>query len=76
MNDLKTTALDPDDIMVPAVNLRTRYGGKSDMWIHRLQKSDPDFPKPIVIRHQRYWRLSELVAYENKKRGEQNGSAR
>jgi hypothetical protein len=48
--------------------IRTRYGGRSHMWIVRLLENDPTFPRPLLIRGRRYWRLSELTAWEETKR--------
>jgi predicted DNA-binding transcriptional regulator AlpA len=52
-----------------------RYAGRSDMWIWRRLKNDPDFPKPFIIGNKRFWRLSELLAYEELKRGRQHATA-
>jgi hypothetical protein len=57
-----------DDVCLDAMQVRVRYGGRSDMWIWRLLENDPDFPRPLVIRNRRYWRLSELTKWEETKR--------
>jgi predicted DNA-binding transcriptional regulator AlpA len=53
------------EIYLTVPQLRQRFGGKSDMWLWRLLREEPKFPRPVVIRHQRYFRLSELLAFEN-----------
>ena len=40
-----------------------RYSRNSPVWLHRRQQ-DPDFPKPIYVAGMRYWRLTDLEAYE------------
>jgi hypothetical protein len=56
------------DIYLDAMKVRVRYGGRSDMWIWRLLENDPDFPRPLVIRNRRLWKLSELISWEDSKR--------
>ena len=63
------------DTYLNAPQLKHRYGGRSDMWIWRRLVDDPDFPKPFVMGKQRYWRLSELLAYEEKKRSVPHATA-
>lgn len=47
-----------------------RYDGKSKMTLYRWCK-DPDlnFPKPVKIRGQNYWLVSELDAYDSAMEG-------
>jgi predicted DNA-binding transcriptional regulator AlpA len=56
---------------ITAPQLRARFGGRSDMWLWRLL-NDPQakFPKPLVIRRNRYWALSELEAWLEANRSE------
>jgi hypothetical protein len=56
----------PDkDVFLAARAVKKRYGGKSDMAIHRwLQDPSLGFPKPIYIQGYRYWRLADLIAWE------------
>ena len=56
------------DVLLPAKKVRARYGGRPDMWLWRVQRGDPDFPRPVVIRRRRFWRLSELLVWEEKRR--------
>jgi hypothetical protein len=53
------------EIFLTAPQVRQRFGGKSDMWLWRVLRDVPGFPRPVVIRHQRYFRLSELLALES-----------
>jgi predicted DNA-binding transcriptional regulator AlpA len=53
-----------DETLIPAAQVRARYGGCSDMWIWRRLKGDPDFPRPVYIAKRRFWRLGELVVWE------------
>jgi hypothetical protein len=52
------------EVYLTAPQVRQRYGNKSDMWLWRMLREEPQFPRPIVIRRNRYFRLRELVAYE------------
>jgi hypothetical protein len=52
------------EIFLTAPQLRQRFGGKSDMWLWRLLREEPRFPKPLMIRRNRYWRLSAIEAFE------------
>lgn len=53
-----------EQVYLTAMQVRRRYGGRSDMWLFRALQEDPTFPRPIKLRGQRYWRLAELVAWE------------
>ena len=44
--------------------------------VHRLLKSDPDFPRPIRIRNQPYWLVSELRTYLKTKADERPSARR
>jgi predicted DNA-binding transcriptional regulator AlpA len=55
---------DSDDYFLTAVQVRQRYGNASDMWLWRRLHDDSNFPRPIKIRKRRYWKLSELIAWE------------
>ena len=50
---------------LPAGQVRARYGGISDMSLWRWGR-DPKlgFPAPIKIHKRRYWKLSDLQAWE------------
>jgi predicted DNA-binding transcriptional regulator AlpA len=49
-----------------AKQVRRRYGGCSEMWIVRRLKDQSGFPRPVEIATRRYWKLSELVAWERR----------
>ena len=49
-----------------AAQVRTRYGGVSDMALWRwLQDDDLGFPKPFRINRRRFWKASDLTAWES-----------
>jgi predicted DNA-binding transcriptional regulator AlpA len=52
------------DSLIPASQVRERFGGVSDMWIHRRLNDQSGFPRPLYIGRLRFWRLSELMAWE------------
>ncbi|MCC5977018.1 MAG: AlpA family phage regulatory protein [Salinarimonas sp.] len=53
-----------DAVYLTAPQVRTRYG-VSDMTLYRwLADTAKKFPKPIYIGRRRYWRITELVAWE------------
>jgi hypothetical protein len=62
MNDMMQAA---SEVYLTAPQVRARFGSKSDMWLWRMLREDPKFPRPVVLRSHRYFKLSELVAYEN-----------
>jgi predicted DNA-binding transcriptional regulator AlpA len=45
-------------------DVQRRYGNVSHMTIERRLTSDPSFPKPIRLGHQRMWRIADLERYE------------
>ena len=48
-----------------AASVRARYDDISDMTLWRwLQDEELDFPKPILIKGRRYWRLSDLDTWD------------
>ena len=56
---------DENEVFLRSPDVRRRYGNCSAMWLHRRVK-DPasGFPQPITIGRFKYWRLSDLVAFE------------
>ncbi|RTE92930.1 hypothetical protein [Bradyrhizobium sp. LVM 105] len=49
---------------VTSAKIKLRFGGASDMWIHRRMRDD-EFPKPVYFgTPTRYWRMSDVVAWE------------
>jgi hypothetical protein len=56
-----------NDIFLTGPQVKARYGNVSDMAIHRwLNHATMNFPRPIYIGERKYWRLSALVAYEQR----------
>lgn len=48
-----------------APQVRRRYGGRSDMWLHRiLNKPESGFPQPLYLNGRRYWDESWLERWE------------
>jgi predicted DNA-binding transcriptional regulator AlpA len=54
------------DCFLTARQTRARYGGASDMWLHRRLNDASGFPQPVIICGRRFWRLSDLIAWERK----------
>ncbi len=52
------------DPLIPTQQVKKRFGGVSDMWLHRCLHDGSGFPRPVYIGRIRFWRLSELVAWE------------
>lgn len=62
---MQTILSDPAaDCFLTARQTRARYGDISDMWLWRRQHDESGFPKPMVVEKRRFWRLSELIAWE------------
>jgi predicted DNA-binding transcriptional regulator AlpA len=53
-----------DKLFVTAVQLRHRYGGRSEMWLSRILENDKSFPRPITIGRFRFWDLTQIEAFE------------
>jgi predicted DNA-binding transcriptional regulator AlpA len=54
---------------ITAPQLRKRFGGRSDVWLWRLLNDNrAHFPRPVMVRRNRYWRLSEVEAWEEANR--------
>ena len=41
-----------------------RYGVRSQMWIWRKLRDDPNFPRPTYLGRLRFFKISELEEYE------------
>ncbi|MFZ2079401.1 MAG: DNA-binding protein [Xanthobacteraceae bacterium] len=59
-----------DEKFLSSSQVRQRYGDRSDMWIWRRLKDKSGFPQPIDICGRRFWKLSDLVAWERKRASE------
>jgi predicted DNA-binding transcriptional regulator AlpA len=65
----KKTNSAEDDPYLPAARVWGRYG-VSAMSLHRwLHDPKMKFPKPLYIGRYRYWRLSDLTAWERTRAG-------
>ena len=53
------------EVFLSSTNVRRRYGDVSDMWIWRRLSDDSGFPTPLIIAGRRYWKMSELICWEN-----------
>lgn len=63
----------PDDLL-PAAQVRVRYG-VSDMTVFRwLADEKLGFPQPIRINNRRYWRVAELQAFEARQSSKQEAA--
>lgn len=57
--------IDPaGDCFLTAKQTRLRYGDVSDMWLWRRLHDDSGFPQPTIINKRRFWRVSDLLAWE------------
>ena len=54
----------PGAIYISATQVCQRYGGLSDMWLHRMLARDPSFPRPTYFGKRRFFRIDELIAWE------------
>lgn len=50
-------------IFLTAAQVRQRYGNASRMWIVR-RMADSEFPQPVRFARMRYWRASDLDAWD------------
>jgi predicted DNA-binding transcriptional regulator AlpA len=53
-----------DDRYLNSKQVRARYADASDMWLWRRLKDGSGFPKPLEICGRRFWKLSDLAAWE------------
>jgi predicted DNA-binding transcriptional regulator AlpA len=53
-----------DAVWITTNQVLARYGGMSQMWLHRKLENNPSFPKPVKFGRLKFWRLSSLEAYE------------
>jgi len=62
-------SLQPGEMYITAPQLRERFGGRSDVWLWRLLNDNrADFPRPVMVRGQRYFRMAEVEAWEEANR--------
>jgi predicted DNA-binding transcriptional regulator AlpA len=54
----------PDDAFLPASGVWNRYGVTSMTLFRWLRDENLGFPRPVYIGRFRFWRISELEAFE------------
>jgi hypothetical protein len=63
--DDEPPVLDPAaDLLLTAAQLKHRWGGCSDMLLHRRTHDDPDFPPWLDMHGRKFARLSQIIRYE------------
>jgi predicted DNA-binding transcriptional regulator AlpA len=66
--ELPRVSADADTIYLNAAQVRTRYGGMSDMALWRwLRDETLGFPKPLIINNRRFWLAAALTDWERKR---------
>jgi predicted DNA-binding transcriptional regulator AlpA len=58
-----TMHADTSECYLKTKQVRQRYGSVSETWIERRMK-DSGFPAPVYFGHLRFWRESDLLAWE------------
>jgi predicted DNA-binding transcriptional regulator AlpA len=53
----------PTDALINQRTVLERLGNPSRMTLWRMQREDPQFPKPTVVGHRNLWSAHELSAY-------------
>jgi len=54
-------------VFIGTKQLLARYGGRSHMFVERLLKNDPTFPKPTFIGRLRFWKIADLEEWERQR---------
>src|SRR5262245_1814700 len=63
--DLPLVSVDANTVYLNAAQVRSRYGGMSDMALWRwLHDDELGFPQPLRINGRRFWMASALSAWE------------
>jgi hypothetical protein len=67
--DFSRVSVDADVVYLNAAQVRSRYGGVSDMALWRwLHDEELGFPKPYRINRRRFWKACDLTAWERTRR--------
>ena len=67
--DLPRASVDAETVSLNAAQVRSRYGGMSDMALWRwLNDEELGFPQPLVINKRRFWKAADLGAWERTRR--------
>jgi hypothetical protein len=62
-------AIDPNEALLSAAQVRALFGDVSDMWLfRRLADPDSGFPAPVVIANRRFWQLGQLRQWRDSQR--------
>jgi predicted DNA-binding transcriptional regulator AlpA len=77
MHDTSHQSADKEaPIYLTAAQVRARYGGMSDMGLWRwLHNGELGFPKPFRINRRRFWKASELTAWDSTRRASNREAA-
>lgn len=63
---MPSVAQNAQDELLPAAQVRRRYG-VSDMTVFRwVNDQKLGFPQPLYINKRRYWRVADLQAFEDR----------
>ena len=63
--DLPRVSADAATVYLNAAQVRSRYGGMSDMALWRwLHDEELGFPQPVRINKRRFWKATDLSAWE------------
>ncbi len=54
----------PSKTYLTGPQIRRRYGRKSHVWLWRMIRNNPDFPRPHRINKQLYFLESDVDAYD------------
>jgi predicted DNA-binding transcriptional regulator AlpA len=65
---MSVISLRPSKTYLTGPQLRVRYGRKSHVWLWRMIRNNPDFPRPYRINHQLYFDQSEVDAFDRERR--------
>jgi hypothetical protein len=57
--------IQPSHVYLKAAQVRSRFGGVSDMWLHRrMRDAALPLPAPSYFGGLRFWRVADLEAWE------------
>ena len=66
MNKIDIPPISDGTVYLDGRQVRERFGNRSRMWLWRTRDGDPSFPKPMTINNRLYWRLADLLAWEQR----------
>jgi predicted DNA-binding transcriptional regulator AlpA len=62
--------------LLPADQVRARYGNISVMTLHRWMAGKPGFPQPVKIGARNFWRIEDLERFDSTLKTEKGRSPR